>query len=422
MTKQAPLNPWKCNGPFKIPGSAGFSGSFSAKWDEYYWLQFDNTFPGYPSCPGTYDSDNNWNPVGDPPLQANAWTKWTIVDPADPKIPASGQYVKITGINCYDASAYTYPADGSANKPHTWSYYRDVSGKWSTKPDPYYPSRDGGGAPNNNPGTFDNRHFFINIPQVDDANNGYANRKAIVDLLDLTPVMSPETGYHHTKLPVKSLDPDPKKRNSITSSGDTPVKQTPLYAALKDVKDYFDSYIKVDALSAAKCRGNAVILITDGLESCEYIDPLHPNFGAAATVAGQMKTDLNVKIFVIGFGKDAGTNQSSLNDIALKGGTEKAWFAATKEELQKALQTIIEIIKADKVARSSPVVTRNRGRLYRGYFNLKGWAGHLVGYELKSDGTIKEEVQWDDGASSGKGGDAGWIMKNKGRGKVLYLD
>ena len=419
----APSPSWKCIGPTKIPGSAGSPGSFGAKWDEYYWLQFDNTVPGYPNCPGTYDSDNNWNPVGNPPLQASAWTKWTIVDPADPKIPASGQYVKITGINCYDASAYTYPADGSANKPHTWSYYRDVSGKWSTKPDPYYPSRDGGGAPNNNPGTFDNRHFFINIPQVDDANNGYANRKAIVDLLDLTPVMSPETGYHHTKLPVKALDPDPKKRSSITSSGDTPVKQTPLYAALKDVKDYFDSYIKVDALSAAKCRGNAVILITDGLESCEYIDPLHPNFGAAATVSGQMKTDLNVRTFVIGFGKDAGTNQSSLNDIALKGGTEKAWFAATKEELQKALQTIIEIIKADKVARSSPVVARNRGRLYRGYFNIKGWEGHLVGYELKSDGAIKEEVQWDDGASSGKGGDAGWIMKNKGRGKAYtWLD
>ena len=177
---------------------------------------------------------------------------------------------------------------------------------------------------NNNPGTFNNHNFFINIPQVDDANNGYANRKAIVDLLDLNPVMSPETGYHHTKLSVKTLDPDPKKKNSITSSEDSPTKQTPLYAALKDVKDYFDSYIKWDALSAAKCRGNAVILITDGLESCEYIDALHPNFAAAAGVSGQLKTDLDVKTFVIGFGKDAGTNQSSLNDIALQGGTEKA--------------------------------------------------------------------------------------------------
>jgi hypothetical protein len=84
---------------------------------------------GYPNCPATYGSDNNWNAVGDPPAQANAWTKWTLVDPSDPTIPASGQYVKTTGINCYDASAYTYPADGSANKPHTWSYYKDESGK-----------------------------------------------------------------------------------------------------------------------------------------------------------------------------------------------------------------------------------------------------------------------------------------------------
>jgi len=414
----APSGVWKCKGPFKIPGSAGSLGWFSAKWDEYAWLQFDNSVPGYPNCPANYGSDNNWNPVGDPPVQANAWTKWSIVDPSDPKIPASGQYVKITGINCYDASTYFYPADGSASRPHTWSYYKDVSRNWSAKPDPYYPSSDGGGALNNNPGTFNNHYLFINIPQVDDINNGYANRKAIVDLLDLNPIQSPETGKFHSKLPVKVLDPDPKKRNSITSSADIPTKQTPLFATLKDVKDYFDSYIKWDALSAAKCRGNAVILITDGLESCEYIDPLRPNFGAAANVAGEMLTNLGVKTFVIGFGDAAGTNKPSLNDIASKGGTGNAWFAATKEQLLTALQTIFELIKADKVARSSPVVARNRGRLYRGYFNFKGWMGHLVAYNLNTDGTVKGEVPWDDGASSGKGGDAGWVMKNKGRAKV----
>ena len=41
-----------------------------------------------------------------------------------------------------------------------------------------------------------------------------------------------------------------------------------------------------------------------------------------------------------------------------------------------------------------------------------------MAYELESSGAIKGEVQWDDGASSGKGGDAGWIMKNKGRAKA----
>lgn len=415
----APSNYWRCKQD-KIDAVDPASRKFGSKGSEFAWLQFDGIT--YPNCPATWGSDNNWNPSGDPPALANAFTKWTMVDPSDPKIPAAGWPVKVTGLNCYDASTYAYPADGSASNPHTWSYYKDVSGNWSAKPNPYYPSRDKdvGGTINDNPGTFNNHYFFINLPQVDDANNGYANRNGIVDLLDLNPVLSPETGKFHTKLPVKTLDPDPKKRNSLTSSEDTPIKQTPIYATLKDVKDYFDSYIKWDALSAAQCRGNAVILITDGLESCEYIDALNPNFGAAATVAGQMKTVLDVKTFVIGFGKDAGTNQSSLNDIAVKGGTEKAWFAATKEELQRALQTIFEIIKADKVARSSPVVSRNRDRLYKGYFNYKGWMGHLMAYELKTDGGIKGEVQWDDGASSGKGGDAGWVMKNRGRAKGVY--
>lgn len=414
----APSHAWRCIGPTKIPGSAGAPGFFGSKYDEYSWNTLDNTIPGYPTCPANYGLDNNWNPVGDPPTQANAWTKWTLVNSSDPKIPASGQYLKITGINCYDASTYSYPADGSASKPHTWSYYKEVSGNWSVKPDPYFPSRDGAGNLNNNPGMLDNHHFFINIPQIDDANNDYANRKAIVDLLDLAPIQSPETGKFHSKLPLKTLDPDPKKRNSITSSEDSPVKQTPLYATLKNAQDYLDSYIKQDALSQVNCRGNAVILITDGLESCEFIDPLHPNFGAASTVADQMKANLNVKTFVIGFGKDAGTNKSSLDDIAKKGGTDQAYFAATKEELQKALQQIFEIIKADKVARSTPVVTRSRDRLYRGYFNFKGRMGHLVAYEISADGTVKGEVSWEGGASSGNGGDAGWVMKNKGRGKV----
>jgi len=417
----APNALWECK-QTKINGSAGTAGFFGAKWDEFGWLQFDGI--AYPICPDAWGSDNNWNPVGDPPVQGNAWTKYTKVDPNDPRLLPSNP-VKVTQINCYDASTYSYPADGSAAKPHTWSYYKDVSGNWSVKPIPYYPSSDGGGVLNDNPGTFNNHYLFVNIPQVDDINNGYANRKAIVDLLDLNPIQSPETGKFHSKLPVKVLDPDPKKRNSITSSADTPAKQTPLFATLKDVKDYFDSYIKWDALSAAKCRGNAVILITDGLESCEYIDALHPNFAAASTVAEEILTNLQVKTFVIGFGDAAGTNKSSLDDIANKGGTGKqpnppggAYFAATKEELQKALQAIFEIIKADKVARSSPVVTRSRDRLYRGYFNYKGWMGHLLAYTLNLDGTIQGEVQWDDGASSGKGGDAGWVMKNKGRAKV----
>jgi len=409
-----PKAKWDCTKTF-IPASGPTPCVFGVKWEEFGWLQFDGIT--YPICPDTWGSDNNWNPVVDPLVKANAWTKWTKVDPNDPRLLPSNP-VKVTQINCYDASTYAYPADGSVNKPHTWSYYKDVSGNWSTKPVPYYPSSDGGGALNDNPGAFNNHYLFINIPQVDDINNGYANRKAIVDLLDLNPIQSPETGKFHSKLPVKVLDPDPKKRNSITSSADTPTKQTPLFATLKDVKDYFDSYIKWDALSAAKCRGNAVILITDGLESCEYIDPLRPNFGAAANVADEMLTNLGVKTFVIGFGDAAGTNKPSLNDIASKGGTGNAWFAATKEQLLTALQTIFELIKADKVARSSPVVTRSRDRLYRGYFNFKGWMGHLVAYNLNTDGTVKGEVPWDDGASSGKGGDAGWIMKNKGRAKV----
>lgn len=113
--------------------------TFGAKYTEYQWRQFDNTVPGYPNCPPTDGSDNNWNPTGFPPINANAWTKWTIVDPSTltiPPAPPAAWSVKATGYNCYDASTYYYPATGSATKPHTWSYYKNVLGDWSVNPIP----------------------------------------------------------------------------------------------------------------------------------------------------------------------------------------------------------------------------------------------------------------------------------------------
>ena len=127
-TEAGAVNPtWKCQGPNKVTTQgAPYTPKWGSKWDEFAWLQFDGNT--YPVCPDTWGSDYNWNSTGDPPGNDNAWTKWTKVDPSDSRLSGSHP-VKVTGTNCYDASTYSYPADGSANKPHTWSYYKDVSGK-----------------------------------------------------------------------------------------------------------------------------------------------------------------------------------------------------------------------------------------------------------------------------------------------------
>ncbi|MEW6376213.1 MAG: PilC/PilY family type IV pilus protein, partial [Thermodesulfobacteriota bacterium] len=306
-------------------------------------------------------------------------------------------------------SSYVYPSDGTDNKPHTWSYFKIDRGIWplNKQLDPYYPATGG------NPGENENHWFFKNFPEVDDSTNSYAVRNSIVDLLDLTPVQSPESGRWHTKLPFKS--------NSITSNtSDSPTQQTPLANSLTMAKIYFNDYINKykggDSPSKANCRGNYVILLTDGLESCRFLDsPLNskPDYGAAATASAELLS-IGVKTFVIGFGKDIKGNET-LNNIAVSGGTEKAYFAGNLDELKTAFKTIFQAI-GGFYARSNPVVTVNRDRIYRAYFNLPGWEGHLVSYGLDAQGKVGNKI-WDAGQEmappTGKRGDIYTWNKDK---------
>jgi len=389
-----PANKWKCICTGVTPGHgpiAKVDCSYGAKFQEWAWGG-----GGTISCPLTAGSAYN---SGKDPNLGDSWTVWTYVD------------------NCYDSSDYIYPSFGTANKPDTWSYFRidKVSGFWpidqvnkkppysDNQPKPFYPSSDGTN-PNDNPGTFDNHYFFINIPQVDDSTKGYPIKNAILAMLDLTPVQNPQTGNWWTKLPLKP--------NSLTANtSGAPQNQTPIADSLYMGKRYFEDYIKQDPPSTAKCRGNYIILLTDGLESCRYLDPgtnLKPDFDLGAT-ASQDLYNIGVNTFVIGFGKAAGTNLNALNKIARAGSNNNydAFFTDTLAGLTNAIQTIFQII-GGSYARSSPVVSRNRDRLYRGYFNLPGYEGHLVAYDLNLDGSIITPETWD----------AGKVMNSNGRGSV----
>jgi len=360
--------------------------SYGAKFQEPAWGGGGTT-----SCPanagGAYNS-------GKDPALGDSWTDW-IWD----------------GINCYDASSYTYPSTGSTDYPHTWSYFKIVGGKWpiSVQPDPFYPSKDNLNNINDTPGTWDNHYFFINIPQTDDSTKGYPNKNAILALLDLTPVQNPRTTWWETKLPLKP--------NSLTANtSGTPQNQTPIADSLYAAKRYFDDYINKynggDAPSKAKCRGNYVILLTDGLESGRFLggNPLTPDFDAAANISQDLY-NLGVNTFVIGFGTAAGANINALNKIARAGSNNvyDAFFTTTLADLTNAIKTIFQII-GGSYSRSNPVVANTRNRLYRGYFNLPGYEGHLVAYDLNTDGTIKTPEKWD----------AGKIMDSAAKRGTLY--
>jgi Tfp pilus tip-associated adhesin PilY1 len=375
---------WACVGPTLVPGSAGGFGSW---YKEYAWIQFSAT-----ACPATSGSDNL-------PANATQTTKYSYVG------------------SCYDYSSYSYPADGSTNKPHTWGYYKVSGGTWknSAQSPNYYPSKDGSGNFNMTPGTYDDHFFFLNFPDDKDVNFKESTRTTIMNkvdsFLDLTPVQSPETLRYWTKLPVQNTVGKIGLTSNTVASNYTPLADS-LAAANRYFNDYIYNYNGGDPSSLEKfgetlCRGNYVILLTDGLESCR-MNGGAPDYNAAPAEAANLLA-INVKTFVIGFGSDLSGNLT-LNNIAGSGGTGKAYFATNMAELQGALQSIFGSITGQYYGRSNPVITRARDRLFRGDFDIQDgqWRGHLTAWNADTQtGVLAPTFVWD----------AGEVMKSK-RGKV----
>jgi len=399
---------WACSGPHHVPEVIGGFGSW---YTEYNWLEFGDV-----SCPVESGSDHS-------PANANQWTKWTLVDPA----------------KCYDWSTYYYPADGSPNKPHIWSYFKMSGTNWPENqqlPD-YYPSKDDLGNPNKNPGTFDNRRFLINFP--DDKEAGFtpairtANREQIMSFLDLTPVQSPETLRYWTKLPVHAFGGKAGLTSNTTESFFTPLADSLRYA-FKYFNDYIQTYKGGDPASrilaadpndpGKYCRGNFIIFLTDGLESGRCLPPAtpcpgggtgSPDYGAAPAEAANLKA-INVNTFVIGFGTDLQGNDT-LNHIASSGGTTNAYFAADLSSLISALGSIFEAILDTAYGRSNPVIAKSGDRIFKGFFEFsadQSWKGGLYAYDInKSTGEVILPHLWDAGEKltvDGRG--AVWTWKD----------
>lgn len=305
---------------------------------------------------------------------------------------------------CFDWSGYEYLADGTTNKPHTWAYHQINSGTWkkTDQPDPFYPS------PAGDPGVNPNNFFFINFPDDKDPNFKDSDRTVIknkiLSFLDLTPVKRPDVAEYWTKLPVQAI----AGKSGLTgnTAAAIPQKQTPLADSLSWAYTYFDDYINKyrggdpsskERFGETLCRGNYIILLTDGLESCRFSGAA-PDYNAAATEAANLLTK-NVRTFVIGFGGDIVGNQT-LTNIAVAGGTEKAYFATNFNELKSALSSIFQAITGQYYGRSNPVITRARDRLFRGNFDIRDgdWLGHLMAWDAdKQTGVLAPDFAWDSG-------------------------
>ena len=237
-------------------------------------------------------------------------------------------------------------------------------------------------------------------------------KKEIIKWLDLMPVQNPEPPNRwHTKLPLKA---DSITSNTIESLF-TPLADT-LVQAKKYFEDYIFKYNGGDAASKSNCRGNYVILMTDGLESARFKGPNDPDYDAAANAAKGLfdlvkdkdSNSCGVRTYVIGFGVGLGDKPEVLGNIANKGGTGSAYFAKDLSQLTEAFKKIFQQI-GPGYSRSNPVVASARDRIYRGYFNLPGWEGHLIAFALSTDGSIidqnndkkidEKDTLWDAGYS-----------------------
>jgi hypothetical protein len=383
-----------------------------------WWYTYfsDDADPTEYNTPSGGRTANWWKcSVGYRPLKSeisHTETRWSWADTSGPTCdltkPGTPVWDFVPGT-CFDWSYFRYDpsTDINGNKPHTWSYHEIKSGIWkkNQQPSPFYLALPG------NPGENNNHHFFVNFPDDKDAlfkdSDRTTIKNTIMSYLDLTPVKRPDAAEYWTKLPIHTL----AGKMGLSDNGDAfdTKKQTPLADSLAWAYTYFDDYINKynggdpaskETFGETLCRGNYIIFLTDGQESCRYDKDGNPDYTAAVTEAGNLYS-INVKTFVIGFGSDIKGNDT-LNKIALagSGGKYKAFFAADFDQLKDALRTIFQLISGQYYGRSNPVVTKRRDRLYRGNFDIKDgdYMGHLMAWDADTKtGVLAPDFVWDSG-------------------------
>jgi hypothetical protein len=324
----------------------------------------------------------------------------------------------------YQSDTFSYPADGSANKPHAWSYVRwNASSQWpdAAQPAERYPATLGD-PPDYGNIRGDDHIIFVNLPSPNSNDEHMLNRDRILPYISLERYQShPRYGtgqniynktdttmnYDYTTMPHTFNLPAPKP--SIPPNTTTAVagKATPLAASLRYAKRYYESYIRQDTKSLQGCRENYIIFLTDGLDTCDcdytspdYMDCLvsGPNSPVAAArelynlqVGGITR---RVKTFVVGFGLEE-SQRDALDAMAQAGGTTQAYFASNVGDLVQALTRIFQQLTAGRYTRSDLAVARSGERLYSAYFNYPGWAGRLKAYSLGEKGEVGTPIsEW----------------------------
>ncbi len=400
---------------YTSPATPGYINKTPAPADTY----IVTPYKGY--CGGS------WNCVA-PDAESG---DYTLVTDSNPQINVCLHINNTTGVcdqtgditkEIFDYSVYRYPGKINDNDhPNGWSYkktardpawltnwrYRKDDGTYlsddhfmytyahnypsiwpdTNQPDPYFPAITGDDFSNYDG---DDQVVFVNLPEFNnaDANKGDdfsgTNISKVLNYINLARVEYPkDTRYVHTMAPISKGSLTVNTESAQTGVG------TPLAATLADARKYFESYIAQDNFSQGGCRKNYIILLTDGTETAGG-DPV------AEAAALQQIRDINnelrpVKVYVVGFGLDQ-ASQTTLNNIAVAGGSGQAYFANNVDELVTILaHDITSDILGGSYGLGKVALTRggldtsNGLTLYSAYFDYPIWRGHLDAWSLYPD-------------------------------------
>ncbi len=94
------------------------------------------------------------------------------------------------------------------------------------------------------------------------------------------------------------------------------------------------------------CRYNAVLVLTDGMETCG---------GSPVSAASQLHQN-GVDVFVVGFGMQSDSQKRALDRIASAGGTDHAYFADNTTELINALRQVLTKLGGEISGDTEPVL------------------------------------------------------------------
>lgn len=359
-------------------------------------------------------------------------TNW-CVPPDEPGPPACNR----TGARCdilparYKNDYFRYPGYGTTDRPHAWSYVRRQGtpsgsasgtpwGRWreNEQPDPFFPGTEGGEDANL---AGDDHVAFVNLPPAGTNDWNLDKKEEIRRFISLERWSgNPESpSYDYTTMPY-TTSIAPNSTQVASWPGTAGGKATPLAATLRWAKKYFESYVQQDAPTRDNCRKNFVLLLTDGLDTCdcdptEGYDVCTAPITAAQELKSVMSGNKGPYTLVVGFGLEEGQAEN-LNRIAEAGWPygepyfvqrePGAFFARNVNELTNILSQLFSGIGSGTFTRSDMSLSRQGDRLYLSYFDYgprSGWAGHLAKFQVNRDGSIGDPVEeWGGNGDSGE--------------------